>query len=105
MTSLPRSTHCPTASRASRLCFLMYSLPSLAVLRMASRVSRPERGAYNTPKSAPKPSPARNHMKLLLLSLSDMLDNLRSSDGSTQNGVLQIAEGSCTEVHLMKAAT
>src|SRR5579864_7440185 len=46
---------------------------------MASRVSFPERGAYSTPRRAPKPSPARNHMKLLPLSLSDILRNLPKS--------------------------
>src|SRR6185437_14478341 len=37
-----------------------------------SRVSRPERGAYSTPRSAPKPRPARNHMKPLPPSRSDI---------------------------------
>src|SRR5260370_1714153 len=71
-TSLPRSTHWLIFSRASRPRFLTYSRPSCALLMMASRVSRPERGAYRTPRRAPKPSPARNHIKLLPLSLSDI---------------------------------
>jgi len=71
-TSLPRSTHWLTFSRASRPRFFRYSLPSCALFLMASRVSLPERGAYSTPNNAPNPSPARNHMKLLPLSLSDI---------------------------------
>src|SRR5882762_1550015 len=43
----------------------MYSLPSSARARNTSRVSLPERGAYRTPTTAPKPNPAKNHPKLL----------------------------------------
>src|SRR5262252_10789425 len=42
----------------------MYSLPSSARARNASRVSAPDRGAYRTPASAPNPNPARNQTKL-----------------------------------------
>src|SRR5579859_4687732 len=70
-TSLPRSTHWPTVSLASCPRVFIYSRPSCAVLLSASRVSRPDRGAYRTPTSAPNPNPARNHIKPLL-SLSDM---------------------------------
>src|SRR3954469_9944873 len=50
----------------------MYSRPSSALARICSRVSVPERGAYSTPASAPKPSPARNHT-MLLPSRSDIV--------------------------------
>src|SRR6266571_8196582 len=79
-TSLPRSTHWLTVSLASRPRVFRYSPPSCAVFLMASRVSRPERGAYSTPISAPNPSPARNHRKLLLLSLSDIRRPPQASD-------------------------
>src|SRR5437016_7599607 len=50
---------------------------------MACRVSRPERGAYSTPASAPSPSPAKNH-KTPLLSRSDINPPQgRKHDGST----------------------
>src|SRR6185437_16539671 len=84
-TSLPRSTHWFMVSRSSRPRVFRYSLPSCAEFLMASRVSRPERGAYSTPSSAPKPRPARNHIKLLVLSLSDIRRPPQSSDGNTQN--------------------
>src|SRR5262249_16425068 len=87
-TSLPRSTHWFMVSRASRPRFFRYSEPSCALLLMSSRVSRPERGAYRTPISAPKPSPARNHMKLLLLSLSDIRRPPQSSDVNTLQSTL-----------------
>src|SRR6476661_8219972 len=83
-TSLPRSTHWLTVSFASRPRVFRYSPPSCAVFLMASRVSRPERGAYSTPISAPKPRPARNHRKLLLLSLSDIRQPPQVSDVLTR---------------------
>src|SRR6476646_5067936 len=83
-TSLPRSTHWLTVSRASRPRFFRYSVPSCAVFLIASRVSRPERGAYSTPIRAPKPRPARNHRKLLLPSLSDIRQPPQVSDVITR---------------------
>src|SRR5437016_4422111 len=71
----------------------MYSRPSSALERSASRVSFPDRGAYRTPATAPTPKPAKNQRKLLLLlsDISFLLLNLRCSNVSTRSNETQFA--------------
>src|SRR5215468_722884 len=93
--SRPRSTQSLACERAFWARCRIYSRPSSAFERRASRVSFPDRGAYKTPATAPTPKPAKNQRKLLLLlsDISFLLLNLRCPNVSTRPHETQFRDG------------